>query len=316
MSYILDALRRADAERERGSVPSIHTQQQFTSTGGDDEGEARPRRLHWIVAALSIALIAVVGWILFRPAPDAGVAVSMAPKPVDASPSPAPAGLAPTGPATIPPTAATPSTTAAAPSTTAPLPPSTAPAVALPKPPPAAPGANRAATAAVTATPSAATPPATGSTARPSRHATAGAPAAPVTTATAPREVATPAPAPRDATPAAPRDAGITAAPPREATTAVGTAEARATAERRAASGPAEDRVYAQRELPDDIRKALPAVTVNGSTYSADSASRMLMIGGQIYHEGDAIAPGLVLQRIKQRSAIMAFRGYRYEMTF
>ena len=36
MSYILDALRRADAERERGTVPSLHTQQ-FGVLPGDDE---------------------------------------------------------------------------------------------------------------------------------------------------------------------------------------------------------------------------------------------------------------------------------------
>ena len=79
---------------------------------------------------------------------------------------------------------------------------------------------------------------------------------------------------------------------------------------------PDAERIYAQRELPDDVRRALPPIAVNGSTYSNDTSSRMLMIGGQLYHEGDTVAPGVVLQRIKQRSAILAFRGYRYEMTF
>ena len=36
MSYILDALRRADAERERGAVPSLHAQQS-SSLPSDDE---------------------------------------------------------------------------------------------------------------------------------------------------------------------------------------------------------------------------------------------------------------------------------------
>src|SRR4051794_18244612 len=70
MSYILDALRRADAERDRGSVPSIHTQQQFTPADGDDErSRARSRPLAWIVGALALALIGTVAWILLRPEP-------------------------------------------------------------------------------------------------------------------------------------------------------------------------------------------------------------------------------------------------------
>ena len=39
MSYILDALRRADAERERGAVPSLHAKQ-YASLPSDEE----PRR--------------------------------------------------------------------------------------------------------------------------------------------------------------------------------------------------------------------------------------------------------------------------------
>jgi len=36
MSYILDALRRADAERERGAVPSLHAKQ-YASLPSDEE---------------------------------------------------------------------------------------------------------------------------------------------------------------------------------------------------------------------------------------------------------------------------------------
>ena len=47
MSYILEALRKADAERERGAVPDIHTQPLFASDR--DEPAARPR---WILPLL------------------------------------------------------------------------------------------------------------------------------------------------------------------------------------------------------------------------------------------------------------------------
>ena len=51
MSYILDALRRADAERERGAVPSLQSQQHTVSD--DDAAPARPRSLVWAVVVLA-----------------------------------------------------------------------------------------------------------------------------------------------------------------------------------------------------------------------------------------------------------------------
>ena len=55
MSYILDALRRADAERERGGVPGLHTQPTPTESDDDDAG-TRARGLrpwHWVVIGLA-----------------------------------------------------------------------------------------------------------------------------------------------------------------------------------------------------------------------------------------------------------------------
>ena len=43
MSYILDALRRADAERERGVVPSLQSQQHTVVEDDDAAATARAR---------------------------------------------------------------------------------------------------------------------------------------------------------------------------------------------------------------------------------------------------------------------------------
>ncbi len=64
MSYILDALRRADAERERGTVPSLHTQQ-FGVLPGDEEAPPRPRLLIGTVVVLVLALGGVLAWSFF-----------------------------------------------------------------------------------------------------------------------------------------------------------------------------------------------------------------------------------------------------------
>jgi general secretion pathway protein B len=40
------------------------------------------------------------------------------------------------------------------------------------------------------------------------------------------------------------------------------------------------------------------------------------MINGQVFHEGDRLAPGLVLERIRPKSAVLAYKGWRYEVAF
>jgi general secretion pathway protein B len=75
-------------------------------------------------------------------------------------------------------------------------------------------------------------------------------------------------------------------------------------------------RVYTPAELPEEIRRDLPKVVIGGSSYSGDAASRMVMINGQVFHEGDRLAPDLVLERIRLKSAVLAFKGWRYEVLF
>jgi general secretion pathway protein B len=68
MSYILDALKRADAERERGAAPGLHTRHQLPAGSAGIPSE---RRLVWMVVAAGLTLIvlAIVFW--FWRAPDA-----------------------------------------------------------------------------------------------------------------------------------------------------------------------------------------------------------------------------------------------------
>lgn len=77
-----------------------------------------------------------------------------------------------------------------------------------------------------------------------------------------------------------------------------------------------EEPVYPLKDLPGDIRAALPAVAVGGASYSENPSSRMLIINGQIYHEGDKLTPELTLQQIQLRSAVLSFRGYRYAISY
>ncbi len=75
-------------------------------------------------------------------------------------------------------------------------------------------------------------------------------------------------------------------------------------------------RIYTPAELPEEIRRELPKIAIGGSSYSGDAASRMVMINGQVFHEGDRLAPDLQLERIRLKSAVFAYKGWRYEVAF
>lgn len=69
-------------------------------------------------------------------------------------------------------------------------------------------------------------------------------------------------------------------------------------------------------QLPDALRRQLPAMAFGGATDSTVATARMLIINGQIHREGDEVAPGLVLERIALRSAQMRYQGRRFEVTY
>jgi len=217
MSYILDALRKAEAERERGSVPGIHAQPAFA--GARPGGAPARSRLWLVVITLGVLLALVVAVVLYL--------------------------LLARSPA---------SELAARPATPA--------------------------SAAVAA---------------------AAAPIAPAASTVAPA-VATPVPL----APPPVRKARAASAPP--------LASAKASAA--AATAKTEERVYALSELPDDIRRQLPTLSVGGSMYSPKPADRLVIINGQVLHEGDPLAPDLVVQQIKLKSAVLAFKSYRIAIAF
>ena len=82
-----------------------------------------------------------------------------------------------------------------------------------------------------------------------------------------------------------------------------------------AASAP-EGRIYTLAELPDEVRRDLPPLVIGGAMYSENPASRMLIVNGQLFHEGDKLAAGLQLEQIKLKSAVLRLKGYRYGITY
>ena len=214
MSYILDALKRAEAERSRGAVPNIHAQSVPVSATADD-GAASGLPM-WLLAAVVLVMLAAAVWWWSADEPQApGSVAANVPAPLSASPVPSPA-----------------------------------PSLELPKPQQPVPVVSAAPSSPLVFKPM---------------------PSDPVVTPPSRSVLTRPVPA---------------------------------------------ERVYAVKELPNDIRAALPTVSVGGASYSENPASRMLIINGQIYREGDKLTPELTLQQIQLRTAVLSFRGYRYAISY
>ena len=232
MSYILDALRRADSERERASIPGLHTQP-VPQGSADAKAGRGPRPWVWLAIGVVVVLVGqgLARWLLHDDAPRLAQA---------------PPGAWP-GPPHRP-------------------------------PPPGAPQAGEPLDAA----------------------APGGPPAGPDAGTMPPAEptLLEPPPLPdvQRKSPPAKAKAGT---PPAAS-----------------AAGAAEPRIYAQNELPEDIRRSLPALQIGGSVYSEDPASRFLMVNGLLLHENDKPAADLVLERIELKSAVLNYKGYRYRISY
>ncbi len=279
MSYILDALRRADSERdrERGKVPGLNAQP--VPPGSLDLQDGRPSKAWvWVVVGLTLGLAVPLAWrwmasgdeaVTAEPPPGVRAPLS---GPVTQPPAPAP-----------PPQAAMP--TPATPPTTTPSGPGSPP-VASPTP-----DAGPAPAAPPRPPPKAAPPTAKAEAGRNTARAPAPSPAAPppaVAPTTAPN--APTAPTRRDA--AAPRSAGVPA------------------------PAPAEAPVPRLAELPDDVRREVPALAFGGSVYSELPAQRMVILNGQLLREGDSITNELAVEQIRQKSAILRIKGRRFELVY
>ncbi|MBA3058659.1 MAG: general secretion pathway protein GspB [Gammaproteobacteria bacterium] len=224
MSYILDALKRADAERGRGAVPGLHTRQ-LASPSKRDPGEPGAGRALWLGIAAALALAGMGGglWLWQTPA-QAPVAV-------------------------------------------------VAPAVVIAAPVSAAPA--------------------------PVENARLKAQAEPRRAAPA---LATPPPVARP-----PKTVSAQAKPEAKAEPAV-TAKASVKASATLTAVPLLS------ELPDELRRQVPAITITGAVYAANPGQRLLLVNNLVLSQGALAAPELKLEEIQPSSSVFSFRGTRFRV--
>ena len=78
----------------------------------------------------------------------------------------------------------------------------------------------------------------------------------------------------------------------------------------------APERILAVAELPPDVQRELPKLAISGGVHSENAAQRMLIVGGQVVNEGAELAPGVLLEQIRARTAVLRFRGFRYSVAY
>lgn len=238
MSYILEALKKAESERKLGSVPNMHAQPLVTASAAGSPFWRTP--LAWSVLVAVLLLAAVIAWL----APwQAGTVVSLPQQTSSGSVS------MDTNPAPVPDTAIPP--IAQAPT-----------ARQVPEPP----------------------------------HDVV------------PAEPAKPK--------AAPKPAIKKKIEPAKAPVAAQPAERKKEIAAAAMAPAAEPRLPALRELPENIQREIPTLAVSGYIYSSVPAERSVLINNRLLREGSEIAPGLMLEKMLPKEAVLNYRGTRYRIPY
>jgi len=239
MSYILEALKKAQAERQLGNAPTIHAPAPSYAAPRAGQGAQR-RYLALGVGAVVVAASVALLWPRLAGEPPVQLAASMPPAVVPA-----------TAPATAP--VATPAP----------------PAVVTPAPAPVVQAAPAPAPVAET---------------RPVRVKPAPAPVVPAASSS-------PQPSPQQ----------------REAATAPATV---------AQQPVGDDQLRTLQQLPDALQREIPKVAFGGYIYSPTPGESLLLVDKMLRREGEEVAPGLVLERLTPKAAVMNYRGTRYRAAY
>lgn len=71
-------------------------------------------------------------------------------------------------------------------------------------------------------------------------------------------------------------------------------------------------KIVGMKELPLSVRQRLPDLSISGHFYDSRPSARVMTVCGKILHEGDAPAPGVILEHITPEGAVFSYDGYRF----
>jgi len=77
---------------------------------------------------------------------------------------------------------------------------------------------------------------------------------------------------------------------------------------------PAEATIVHLSQLPEHVRRELPAFSIGGSIYSENPADRLLLVNGRTIHEGEDLMPGLTLEQMLPTEVVLRFQRIRFKV--
>ena len=57
-------------------------------------------------------------------------------------------------------------------------------------------------------------------------------------------------------------------------------------------------------------------MTIGGYIYSGNQSERSVLINKRLLHEGEEVAPGLVLEKMLPKEAVLSYKGHRYRISY
>ena len=77
-----------------------------------------------------------------------------------------------------------------------------------------------------------------------------------------------------------------------------------------------DDQLRTLQQLPDTLQREIPKVAFGGYIYSPTPGESLLLVDKMLRREGEEVAPGLVLERLTPKAAVMNYRGTRYRAAY
>jgi general secretion pathway protein B len=75
-----------------------------------------------------------------------------------------------------------------------------------------------------------------------------------------------------------------------------------------------DDKIYEISELPDAVKRELPDISFAGHVYSSTQSQRSVMLNGKKMREGQEVTKGLVLEEITLEGVVLRSQGYRFKL--
>jgi general secretion pathway protein B len=74
------------------------------------------------------------------------------------------------------------------------------------------------------------------------------------------------------------------------------------------------NKVVGLEELPDGLKKTLPAFRISTHVYGADPEGRLVRINDRTLQEGQEVSPGIRVEEITPGGAILSYQGARFKI--